>query len=102
MIQNPYGPQKSILPEELREKISQNESYLRGIESEFNFSGILALAGFWAIWNWLLVGWITPDSVNGLINAILGIGKRFLCMDFKNDVYFNKIEMFFMEYLSKN
>ena len=77
-VQNPYAPRKPLLPEELREKASQNESYLRGIESQFDFSGILALAGFWAIWNWLLIGIITPDSVGNLINAILGIGKRFI------------------------
>ena len=76
MIQNPYGPQNSILPEELREKVTQNESFLRGIDSEFHFPGILALAGFWAVWNWLLVGWFTPNAVNGLINAVLGLGKR--------------------------
>ena len=75
-IQNPNAPRKPLLPEELREKASENESYLLGIESQFDFSGLLALAGFWAVWNWLLIGIITPDSVGGLINAFLGLGKR--------------------------
>ena len=56
--------------------MTQNESFLGGIQSQFDFTGILALAGFWAIWNWLLIGFITPDAVGGLINAILGLGKR--------------------------
>ena len=71
------SPRKPLLPEELREKVTQNESFLGGIQSQFDFTGILALAGFWAIWNWLLIGFITPDAVGGLINAILGLGKRF-------------------------
>ena len=77
-IQNPNAPRKHLLPEELREKASQNESFIRGIDSQFDFSGLLALAGFWAVWNWLLIGFITPDAVGGLINAILGNGKRLI------------------------
>ena len=79
-LQNPNLPRKPLLPEELREKASENESFLRDIGSQFQFSGLLALAGFWAVWNWLLVGIITPDSVNGLINAILGNGKRLMML----------------------
>ena len=80
------NPRKPLLPDELREKASDNETFLRGIESQFDFTGLLALAGFWALWNWLLVGIITRDSVGGLINASLANGKRFEMIQFKNDV----------------